>query len=208
MNRSVITFILQSISNCLHPLLMLTYAAVGLVLFTPLAVYPTLIKGFIVGEVFFYTCLIPVLVISLLYKLNIVGHWALRDRSDRLVPLGINALAYVVCVVALTRQGWLPSWGMSFYYGAILLAVVCWIVSFWWKISAHATGVASFATAMLLLYISFPTTFPLWLPLVAILVCGLVCSIRLYLGRHTLAQVAAGSCVGVIAILASFWCFA
>lgn len=194
------TKILQSVSNCMHPLLMLTYAAVALVLFTPLAILPLGLKFNIVGMVFVCTCMIPVLVISILFKLGVVGHWALRDRADRGVPLGINVFAYVLCAYILTKMQF-PNWALTFYYGAVGLAFVCWIVSYWWKISAHATGIAGLTTAAMLLYLRFPFMMPECLPFICIVATGLLCSIRVYLGRHTMAQITAGTAVGIVTML-------
>jgi membrane-associated phospholipid phosphatase len=194
---------MQFISNLLHPLLMLTYAAILLVTCTYLSVLPTSAKWIIVGEVFLLSCLLPILCILLLYKLKIVGHWALRDRTDRALPLLINAIAYGVCTWTLSRQG-LPQWALSFYSGATVLAFLCWVISFWWKISAHAAGISGATMVTFILYSLFPLTFPLWLPLLLVCLTGLLCSIRVYLGRHTMAQVIAGTLLGLAVIGAQY----
>jgi membrane-associated phospholipid phosphatase len=194
---------MQFISNLLHPLLMLTYAAILLVTCTYLSVLPTSAKWIIVGEVFLLSCLLPNLCILLLYKLKIVGHWALRDRTDRALPLLINAIAYGVCTWTLSRQG-LPQWVLSFYSGATILAFLCWAISFWWKISAHAAGISGATMVTFILYSLFPLTFPLWLPLLLVCLTGLLCSIRVYLGRHTMAQVIAGTLLGLAVIGAQY----
>jgi membrane-associated phospholipid phosphatase len=194
---------MQFISNLLHPLLMLTYAAILLVTCTYLSVLPTSAKWIIVGEVFLLSCLLPILCILLLYKLKIVGHWALRDRTDRALPLLINAIAYGVCTWTLSRQG-LPQWALSFYSGATVLAFLCWVISFWWKISAHAAGISGATMVTFILYSLFPLTFPLWLPLLLVCLTGLLCSIRVYLGRHTMAQVIAGTLLGLAVIGARY----
>jgi membrane-associated phospholipid phosphatase len=194
---------LQTVSNILHPLLMLTYAAILLVTNTYLAILPTASKLTIIGEVFALSCLLPILCILLLYKLRIVGHWALRDRTDRALPLLINALAYGVCAWILYVQG-MPMWALTFYIGATVLAFICWAISFWWKISAHAAGISGATMVSFILYHLFPLTFPLWMPLLLICLTGLLSSIRVYLGRHTMAQVTAGTLLGLAVIGASY----
>lgn len=190
--------LLQTISNMLHPLLMLTYAALALCIFTPIASVPLALKTYFVGKVFFYTLVLPVLSIWLMHSLHIVGHWALRDRRDRALPLLVNAICYGINAYALQIDGFLPDWVLLTFYGATVLAFLAWLISFWWKISAHAAGGASFATMALVCYLYFPDMMPLWLGLLAIVVVGGVCSIRVYLGRHTLAQVGWGSLLGVL----------
>lgn len=199
--------VLQGISNVFHPLLMLTYAAIAFCYGTYLFVLPQEIKLLIIGEVFLATCLVPVLCITVLYKFKVVGHWALRDRNDRALPLLINFLSYAVCTWVLYNQG-LPSWALSFYIGATLLAFVCWLISFWWKISAHTTGISGFAMVSFIVYFHFPVSMPLAWPLLLTVLTGLLGSIRVYLGRHTLMQVTAGTFLGAVGILLSYWLFA
>ncbi len=201
------TTILQSISNMCHPLLSLTYAALLLMFFTPLQQLPLVMRWYIVGEVAFYTLLLPMICITILYKLHIIGHWALRNRVDRAIPLGINALCYGICSYALSSHGFLPAWALAVYWGATIMSVISWIISFWWKISAHAMGMTAVATLSLILSIWFPSMLPLWIALCLIVLTGFVCSIRVYLGRHTLGQVAAGSALGAsVLTIAMLYC--
>lgn len=193
-------FFVQTVSNVLHPLLMLTYAALAICVFTPMSVLPFPFKAFFVGEVFFYTLLMPVIAITLMHVFHLVGHWALRDRRDRALPFLVNFICYALNAFALTRTEFLPQWVLAIYYGSVILTFVAWIVSFWWKISAHASADAATATMLLGLYVFYPDTMPMWLPILSVLLVGLVCSTRVYLGRHTLAQVGAGSALGVISM--------
>lgn len=193
--------IFQIISNIFHPLLSMVLATVMLVTVTPLVVWPSVFKWFIVGEVAFYSMLLPSLIIVLLSKFGIIKNGvALRDRKDRIIPLGIQVVAYYFQAYTLSFQG-IPSWALQYYYGAFLLASVCFVISIWWKISAHAAANASMATAALLLYYQFPNILPLILPLFFIVMTGFISSIRLYLGRHTLAQVACGALAGTVCMI-------
>lgn len=196
--------IFQTISNCLHPMAMLTYATLFLCFLTPLFILPIGIRMFIVLEVFFYTFVIPLLTIWLLYKLKLVKHWALRDRHDRNVPLLANLIAYCVCTFSVSRHGFIPSWGLCVFYGSIMVAFVSWVVSFWWKISGHALALSGLVTISWIYLFMFPGFVPLFLPFLFIILLGLLCSIRVYLGRHTLTQVYTGSVVGVILMWSAF----
>lgn len=190
--------VLQAISNVYHPLLMLTYAALMLCAFTGLTVLPMAIKAYFVGKVFFYTTLLPVLALTLLHMFHIVGHWALRDRRDRALPLFINMVCYGLNAYSLRSDGFFPDWMLRFFYAAVVVSAIAWIVSLWWKISAHASGNAAFATMSMILYFYFPENMPLWFCLLAIVMTGLVSSIRIYLGRHTLSQIGWGVLAGVV----------
>lgn len=197
----------QSLSNLLHPLLMLTYAALAICAFSPLQALPFMFKAFFVGSVCFYTLVMPVLAITLMHVFHLVGHWALRDRRDRALPFLVNFVCYAVNAFALSKFNFLPSWVLSIYYGSVVLTFVAWVVSFWWKISAHASADAATATMLLFLYILFPLEMPLWLVLTSIVLVGAVCSSRVYLGRHTLAQVGVGSLLGIVSMLLAWILF-
>ncbi len=200
--------LVQAISNCFHPLLILTIAAIVISIFTPLAIYPTQIKLFFVGEVFFYTLLMPVIAITLMHVFHLVGHWALRDRRDRALPFLVNFICYSMNLFALYHNGFMPRWVLAIYWGSVILTFVAWVISFWWKISAHASADMAGATTFLILYFWFPLSMPLWIGLASIIIVGMVCSSRIYLGRHTLAQVAAGSLLGVVSMLLAIAIFA
>ena len=193
--------IVQSISNLFHPLLSLTWATLLLVNFTPLVMLPTVTRWFLVGEVFFYSCMLPSLIFSLLSKIGIVKNGvALRDRKDRVFPLFIYMMLCYVQLRVLSVQG-LPDWAMSCYLGGAFLSTIFAVVTIWWKISGHAAGNASVAVASLYLYYLFPTILPLWVPVVWIVLTGAVASIRVHLGRHTMAQVTAGMLAGALCIV-------
>ncbi len=193
--------LIQSLSNIFHPLLTLTYAALVICLFTSMWALPFQIKLWFVGMVALYTLVMPALVITLLHITHFIGHWALRDRRDRMVPFFTNFVCYLVNAIVLTRMGFLPDWVLMPYYGSVILTFVAWIVSWKWKISAHASANAAGATYFLMLSYFFPDTMPLWLSLFMVVEVGIVCSTRVYLGRHTLGQVAAGTLLGIFSIL-------
>ena len=193
--------LVQSLSNIFHPLLVLTYTALVICFFTRMKVLPFQVKAWFTGMVFLYTLILPVLIITLLHVTNVIGHWALRDRRDRMLPFFTNFVCYLVNAIVLTRTGFLPDWVLMPYYGSVILTFVAWIVSWKWKISAHASANAAGATFFLMLYFYFPESMHLWLPLFAIIVVGAVCSTRVYLGRHTLGQVAAGTLLGICSML-------
>jgi membrane-associated phospholipid phosphatase len=76
-------------------------------------------------------------------------------------------------------------------------------INYFWLISLHATG--AMATAVLLgLVFGWPVSLIVGIPLVVS-----VCWVRLFLKRHTMAQVVAGLVLGtaVVLVLVPFGCF-
>lgn len=192
--------LVQSLSNVFHPLLTLTYSALVISLYSPFMHYPFQLKAFFVGEVCFYTLVLPALIITLLHVFHVIGHWALRDVRDRTIPFLTNFICYLTNFLVLQHQDFIPEWVQMPYLGSVILTFVAWVISFWWKISAHASANAAGASFFVLLYYYIPDMVPLWLVLGAIVVVGMICSTRVYLGRHTLAQVGAGTLLGILSM--------
>lgn len=197
--------LIQPLSNLFHPLLSISWAALLLVFFTPLCVLPSGFRVAMFMEVVFLTFLLPSVIIIFMAKIGLVKNGvALRDRADRVIPLCIQMVLYIVLCVLLKMQG-LPMWALFVFYGAASLAVVYVIVTTFWKISAHAGCNAALATVALILYYEFPFIMPLFLPLLLIVLTGAVSSIRVYLGRHTLAQVSVGALAGTLLMSLSYF---
>lgn len=193
-------FLFKTLSNLFHPLNSMVWAVVVLVLFTPLQYLNPVALTYLVAEAILYTFLIPVGAIYLLYRFKQIQDLALRDRKDRILPLALQCVAMFVLVQVYSWQG-MPAWALGFFKGGFVLLVVAFFVSMKWKISGHAAGNAALTTAAFVLYYRFPFMVPFVLPVAALVLTGWICSIRLYLGRHTLGQVAAGALVGCVSIL-------
>jgi len=198
--------IFQIISNILHPMNIMTYAALMVFFLTPVIVLPLGIRLFMVGEVFFYTCAIPFIFCLLLYKFKVISDWKLHDRKERNIPIVASIVCYAICTYALYSHRYLPNWAMLPFYGSILTATIAWVVSFWWKISGHALGLSSLMAMSWVYFFMFQGIFlPLYVPLTLLILLGLLCSIRVYLGRHTLPQVYVGSAVGILVTLLVYY---
>ena len=193
--------VVQAISHLLHPLFMLTVAALVICRYTPFMLFSYRLKAFFVGEVAFFTFLMPVLIITLLHVFHVIGHWALRDVRDRTIPFLTNFVCYLTNYMVLRNQEFIPYWVLVPYFGSVILTFVAWIVSFWWKISAHTSAASAMMTFVVLQYLTLPEVMPLWLVFASVIMVGGLCSIRVYLGRHTMAQVGAGVALGIVSIL-------
>lgn len=144
---------------------------------------------------------IPGLLIFFLKKAGIVHDIGLNGRKERLIP-------YIILIACYLANAWFfnykgaPSWLVMFFVAGAVGGLVNLIINFWWKISAHAAGVAG-VVAMLIRIESFGfphTGIHTWL-LISIICCGLLGSARIWLGRHTIGQVMAGYAVGFCSVL-------
>ncbi|MDE6533960.1 MAG: hypothetical protein K2M27_10585 [Muribaculaceae bacterium] len=140
--------------------------------------------------------LIPILLILLLKKLGVVSDIGLNGRKERLIPYMITTLCFGVTAWFMASKG-APLWLSMFFAGGGLACLVNLIVNFFWKVSAHAAGIAGIVALLIRIQKdgSPEPELLLWL-LLAILTAGLLGSARVWLGRHTVWQVLAGYAVG------------
>lgn len=190
--------VLSTVSNVLSavfsPLLVPTYAYSIAMWTTRMSVLPErtrLISSLVVLAI---TALIPFTVILFMIRKGLASGPALESRRDRPIPYSVTIICYLFaawCVWLLPR--WIP----MFFIAAAVAALLDVLINIKWKISAHATSMGGLCAAIAYIGMTSQSTV-VYLPWLCgiILLSGAVCSARLYLKRHTPAQVYAGWCLG------------
>ena len=184
----------RTASVVLHPFLLPSWMMTVLLCGdTAFALYPPRFKFYLGWVVALYTLLIPLLAIGLLKSAGRLRSWRLDDRSDRVLPLVIGTLCYVACAVTVGRIA------SAEIIRRIMLAaacceIVCLAVNYRWKISLHMTAMGGCVAVLTVL--CFVTGHLTGLLAAAVACAGLLASSRLWLGKHSPAQVAAGFCCG------------
>ena len=182
------------ISWVLHPFLLPLYMMAVMLTMTTFAHYPSGVKFYLLWVVALYAIIIPVLALGVLRSLGCISNYRIDDRRERLLPLLIGAVCYVLCAITIAK---VPSAAFlrKFMIAAACCEVLCLVVSLRWKISLHLTGMG--AAVALLVVMNVVGVGNMLLPLmVAILCAGTLASARLYLGCHNGKQVLAGFCGG------------
>jgi membrane-associated phospholipid phosphatase len=110
-------------------------------------------------------------------------------REDRIYPLLMVILSYIVGVLVLYTLG-APPLTTTLMIAYLNNTIVVLLFSLYWKISIHAMGVAGPATAIIYLFG--------WTGLIFSLLVPLVLWSRLYLKRHTPAQLIVGTVLGYL----------
>lgn len=194
------TIISNILSWVLVPLLMPVY---GLMLAFGLSILDVAPMGMRVAftlTVAGICVLIPMLLILLLKKFGLIDDIGLNGRKERLIP-------YLITAVCFGATGWFmaakgaPCWLYMFFVGGAVATLINTIVNFWWKISAHAAGIAG-VVALLVEIEKKGSAQPellFWL-ILTIGLSGLLGSARVWLGRHTVWQVLAGFAVGFCSV--------
>lgn len=195
--------IATALSWILHPFLLPVYLMAVLLTMTTFAHYPPNVKFYLMWVVALYAIIIPVLSLGVLRSLGRISDYRIDNRRERLMPLLIGAICYVLCAITIAK---IPSaiFLRKFMIAAACCEVLCLVVSLRWKISLHLTGMG--AAVALLVVMGILGVAHVQVPLmIAILGAGALASARLYLGCHNGQQVLAGFCggfaVSVLAVL-------
>lgn len=191
------------ISWGLHPFLLPIYMMAMLLTMTTFAHYPSNVKFYLLWVVVLYAVIIPVLALGVLRSLGRISDYRVDDRRERMLPLLVGALCYILCAITIAK---IPSamFLRKFMVAAACCEILCLVVSLRWKISLHLTGMG--AVVALLVVMNVVGVGNMMVPLMAAVLCaGALASARLYLGCHNGWQVLAGFCggfaVSVLAVL-------
>lgn len=193
--------IANTLSWVLHPFLLPVYLMAVLLTMTTFAHYSTQVKFYLMWVVALYAIVIPFLVLGVLHSLGRISSFKVDNRRERWLPLAVGIVCYILCAITFAK---IPSaiFLRKFMVAAACCEAMCLVVSLWWKISLHLTGMGT--VVALLVVMNIIGVGNMLIPLmVAILAAGALASARLYLGCHNGAQVLAGFCGGfVVAMLA------
>jgi len=149
------------------------------------------------------TCLIPGLVIMMVKRWGLIKSIEMEDREDRLGPLFIMLLFLYAAYRYFNK---IPMLAIFNFYltSVIVVTVLAFMVSFFWKISMHTLGWGCFTA---FLFIMTTVSVRLYLPyfIVSIVASGIVASARLKLKSHDNAQIYAGFAMGFAAVIVSYF---
>jgi hypothetical protein len=186
----------------LQPLLMPLY---GSIIFLSLPFYafrlmPEALKWYVIICVALFTCLLPVISILLILKFGIVQSVELDRREDRRYPLLFAVIFHSVNYYFLSKIH-LPALYYLFLLSGIFSILLTMVVTRYWKISMHMTGIGGLCGSLLLCSIAWPIDIR-WILAGVFLIAGIIGSSRLILNAHTPAQVGAGFFAGLLPQLA------
>lgn len=145
---------------------------------------------------FVFSILAPGVTLLYLKKKNLISTIEIDNRRERLIPLLITAgycLILYLFFALSDNLTYLPRYiyGLPLS-GFITISLFAWI-NLYTKISLHACG-AGILTGITFAYCAHSISFQFPLLLIAIFISGFVLSARVYLNKHTLAQVIYGFC--------------
>lgn len=197
---SVITAVSHFLSWVLVPMLMPVYGTLMAFNLSILNFAPTYQKWIFTLIAAAINIMVPALAILLLKRLGVVNDVGLNQRRERTVPY----IVVILCMAATAIFFWIkgaPIWLVMFFAGGAAAGIIELSVNFRWKISAHSAGIAGIVALLIRILqtgVAMPSTLA-WL-MVTIALTGLLGSARIWLGRHTIWQVAGGMTVGFCSV--------
>lgn len=193
------------ISVVFQPLLMPTLVFAMILFAVPEATsIPEEFKDRIFFLILLSTLVIPMVTIIGLKLSGTIKSLHMPEIRDRRVPFLITSIYFILTSWFLYQKSELDPvlWlGMAVICISVILLTS---VSFFWKMSAHMTGLGGLLGVVLVLGAKFPN-FEILYPLLMVLVlCGIVASSRLYLQAHRPLEVYVGFAAGFLVCWTGF----
>ena len=153
-------------------------------------------KFFVLAVVYFFTILLPTLLIHLYRRYQGWSLIELGAKERRVVPYVISILCYFSCLYIM-EQMHTPYFMRSIVVSALIIQIGCALINVWWKISTHTAAIGGVAGALFVFSEVFRFN-PTWWFCLVLIIAGILGSSRIILRQHTLAQVVVGFVLGII----------
>ena len=148
---------------------------------------------------FAMTFLIPALIIVMMKRWHVIDSFEMEDRDDRLGPLFIMIMFLYVTLRFFNKIQLLSIF--SFYLTTVIVvSILAFIITFFWKISLHALGWGNLTAC---LFIMTTASVRMYLPyfIGSIIISGIVAAARLKLESHSNAQIYSGFAMGFATVI-------
>jgi hypothetical protein len=193
------------LSVVFHPLIITTYLFGLLFILTPDLVGVSALELPAIGSllllIFLNTFIAPSVIIYYFHRFGVISSLHVDNLRERRLP-------YLVSIIIYGFAAYLFGWKLQpigelapqisiILAGVTVSLIFVALVSLFWKISAHATGIGGAIGILTSLLLRFDET-TLFVPLLLTIVMGgFLMSARLQLNAHTWAQIAAGVLGGI-----------
>lgn len=149
------------------------------------------------------TCLIPGLVIMMIKRWGLIKSMEMENRDDRPGPLFIMLLFLYAAYRYFNK---IPTMSIFSFYltSVIVVTVLAFVVSFFWKISLHTLGWGSFVAFLFIMTTVSMRIYLLYF-IASIVISGIVAAARLKLESHSNTQIYVGFAMGFAAVIISYF---
>lgn len=186
--------IAKFVSGIFNPFIIPFAAFLILFLFTYLRIMPFQYKLIVLGIVYCFTILMPVITIYLFKRINKWSSEDMTERKNLFIPYLLTIIAYIFCLILMYRLH-IPPYMSGIILGSIIAMFIGIVINLKWKISGHMIGIGGVVGGL----VSFGFIFsynPVWWLCGFILIAGILGTSRIILARHTLGQIVTGFLLG------------
>lgn len=199
------TYLAHFFSGVFNPFVMPTLAFVIILVYMPgFEMYSIRVKTLLISIVLISTCILPLLFILLISANRYVNRDMMHHR-DRILPFMFSAFSFFIGAQIIGKLP-IPHIFSLFLLGSCLVLILLFAITTRWKISGHGVGVGGFTGTLLAITFKYGMDLS-WPILLAILISGAVGSSRIYLRKHTPAQVYAGFGLSVVIMYLTIYFF-
>jgi hypothetical protein len=194
----MITKLSRFFSWIFQPLLMQLYGAL-LLLNLPFYAFNLLsiqLKYYVLISTSLFTVVLPVLSIVLLKQFGFIDSLYLNKREDRKYPI-LFTTAFQLANYYYLSKVHLPELYYLFLIAGLFSLLITLLITYYWKISMHMTGIGGLCGAMLLCALAWQIDLRFIIAGLFV-VAGITGSSRLILNAHTPYQLVAGFLAGLI----------
>ena len=195
------------LSYIFHPLLGTTYVFYLLLNHFPIISYKINeeFKWQFVLAVFIITFIIPGLSSFILKKTGYVSSLEMENRKERRWPFAFTIVIYMINTFYFYRI-----FQQNQFFTFVMLTitvniVLLTIISFWWKVSVHASAVGGILAFYIVCSVLSAYHFDMYLMIILLLISGAVMSSRLALNVHSFSQVVVGFFLGLSVGISSLY---
>ncbi|WP_026954976.1 hypothetical protein [Algoriphagus vanfongensis] len=150
------------------------------------------------------TLVIPMITIIGLRLSGTLKSIHMAEIRERIVPFTVTSIYFLMTVYFMYQMTELDPILWQALAVIAVVVVVLTLVTLFWKMSAHMTGVGGLVALVVVLGICFPTFSGLYPLLAALLLSGVVGTSRLYLDAHTPLEIYVGFGFGFVSCFFGF----
>jgi membrane-associated phospholipid phosphatase len=195
-----------TVSYVIQPLLIPTLVFTFLIYGAPQLVKVSFFdKRFLLFMVFMTTFMIPLLSIVMMKLTKNIVSFHMESKDERVFPFSMISLFYMITTYLFYMKFQVDP-ALILALAVITITVILLTsITFFWKISAHMTGIAGLAGIVIAIALKYPSTDYLAVLLSTIFLTGLTGTSRLYLNAHTPLEISLGVLLGFSTCFGAFY---
>ena len=187
LNSTILKKFGSIISYVLHPMVVSSFTFWFIIYKTGLSLEN---PDFIFLLSFFFSTCLPIITVLALIKINMVKDLDASNRSERLLPLALGSLFFLIGFIIL-RELDSPRILQGVMFCGIINTIIVWLITKHWKISIHTVSMTSGIVIFWILGYEYVIQ-------MSIIIILTIFS-RVITNSHTLSQTVVGAIVGLTA---------